>query len=159
MLRKYLTILVTCQRKTKIVRYREAKDTEMNLNKITEKIIGCSIEVHGELGTGLLESIYESALYIELKNYVLKYERQKVPPVEYKESTIDKFRIDLLVENSVVVELKSLERFDSVFESQILTYMKLSKYKVGLLILIQNYSKVVLNDTLFKTVFVLSVAC
>ena len=159
MLRKYLTILVTCQRKTKIVRYREAKDTEMNLNKITEKIIGCSIEVHRELGAGLLKSIYESALYIELKNYVLKYERQKVPPVEYKESKIDKFRIDLLVENSVVVELKSLERFDSVFESQILTYMKLSKYKVGLLILIQNYSKVVLNDTLCKTVFVLSVAC
>ena len=115
----------------------------MNLNKITEKIIGCGIEVHRELGSGLLESIYESALSIEFRNRGLKYERQKVLPVGYKGSKIDEFRIDLLVENSVVVELKSVERFDPVFEAQILTYMKLGKYKIDLLI---NFNSKLLKD-------------
>jgi len=81
----------------------------MNINEITERIIGCGIEIHRELGPGLLESIYESALSIELRNRGLKFERQKVLPVEYKGYKIGEFRIDLLVENSVVVELKSVE--------------------------------------------------
>jgi len=97
----------------------------MELNKITEKIIGCGIEVHRELGAGLLESLYESALCIELKNHELQFERQKMLPVKYKEYNIGEFRIDLLVEDSVVVELKSVERFDPIFEAQILSYMKL----------------------------------
>jgi GxxExxY protein len=117
--------------------------TEMELNKITEKIIGCGIEVHRELGAGLLESIYESALCIELKNHGLKYERQKTIPVEYKGCKIGEFRIDLLVENSVVVELKSVERFDPVFEAQILSYMKLGNYKIGLLM---NFNSRLLKD-------------
>ena len=97
----------------------------MELNKITEKIIGCAIEVHKELGAGLLESIYESALGIELKKADLQYERQKLLIVKTKGQNIDEFRVDLLIENSVVVELKSVERFDPVFEAQILSYMKL----------------------------------
>jgi len=105
----------------------------LDLNNFTEKIIGCAIEVHKELGAGLLESVYESALCIELKNKGLKYERQKVLPVNYKGLKIGEFRIDLVVEDIILIELKSVERFDPVFESQILSYMKLGKFKVGLL--------------------------
>ena len=106
----------------------------MELNKITEKIIGCGIEVHKELGPSLLESIYESALCIELDSIPMKYERQKALPVTYKDYHIGDFRIDLLVENLVVVELKIVERYEPLFEAQILSYMKLGGYKIGLLI-------------------------
>lgn len=106
----------------------------MDLNKITETIIGCAIEVHKNLGPGLLESVYESALYIELDEKNLKCERQKVLPVKYKEQSIGEFRIDILVEEIVVVELKSVERIDPVFQAQILGYMKLGGYPLGLLI-------------------------
>lgn len=106
----------------------------MELNKITEKIIGCSIEVHKALGPGLLESVYEKALCIELEEQGINFEKQKILPVKYKDQVIGEFKIDIVVENSVVVELKSVERFDPLFESQILSYMKLGKYKLGLLI-------------------------
>jgi len=90
-----------------------------------------------------LESIYESALCIEFKNHDLKFERQKALPVEYKGNKIGEFRIDLLVENSIVVELKSVERFDPVFEAQILSYMRLGKYKIGLLM---NFNSKLLKE-------------
>ena len=106
----------------------------MELNKITEKIIGCCIEVHKQLGPGLLESIYESALCIEFQRNDILFERQKSLPVIYKGEKIGDFRIDLLVEDTIVVELKSVERMDPVFEAQILSYMKLGTYKLGLLI-------------------------
>jgi GxxExxY protein len=93
----------------------------MDLNKITERIIGCAIEVHRYLGPGLLESIYESAICIEFNEENLSYERQKILPVKYKYHKIGEFRIDLVVENKVVVELKSVERFDPVFEAQLLS--------------------------------------
>jgi len=115
----------------------------MELNKITEKIIGCFIAIHKELGPGLLESIYESALCIELNEIGLKYERQKRLPVKYKNRKIGDFRIDLLVENSIVLELKSVERHDPLFEAQILSYMKLGDYKLGLLI---NFNSKLLKD-------------
>ena len=115
----------------------------MEINKTTEKIIGCGIEVHRELGAGLLESIYKSALCIELKNHGLKFERQKALTVKYKGNNIGEFRIDLLVENSVVVELKSVERFDPVFEAQLLSYMKLGNYRIGLLM---NFNSKLLKD-------------
>jgi len=104
------------------------------LNKITEKIIGCAIEVHRNLGPGLLESVYEKALAIELKDDGLKYVRQKKLPVKYKNKSIGEFKIDILVENKIVLELKSVERHDPVFEAQLLSYMKLGNYKLGLLI-------------------------
>lgn len=106
----------------------------MELNKITEKIIGCCIEVHKALGPGLLEAVYEKALCIELEEQGINFEKQKILPVKYKHQDIGEFRIDIVVENSIVVEQKSVERFDPVFESQILSYMKLGKYKLGLLI-------------------------
>lgn len=108
------------------------------INILTEKIIGCAIEVHKRLGPGLLESIYEKALCIELKKLSLRFERQKSISVNYKGEFIGNFRIDILVENCVVVELKSVDRFDPVFEAQLLSYMKLGNYRVGLLI---NFNK------------------
>ncbi len=107
---------------------------DMENNEITEKIIGCAIEVHRTLGPGLLESVYESALCIELEREELRFQKQKQLPVYYKECQIGNFRLDFLVEDRVVIELKSVERFESVFEAQILGYMRLGKFKVGLLI-------------------------
>ncbi|NUM79375.1 GxxExxY protein [bacterium] len=115
----------------------------MALNQITEKIIGCGITVHKNLGPGLLESIYESALCIELEESGLGFERQKSIPVIYKNKSIGEFRADLIVENQIVVELKSVERMDPVFHAQVLSYMKLGDYKLGLLI---NFNSKMLKD-------------
>lgn len=106
----------------------------MDINQLTERIIGCAIEVHRYLGAGLLENTYESALCIELEMTGLKYTRQVVVPVVYKGRQIGEHRIDLIVENAVIIEIKSVERFDPVFESQILTYLKIADKKIGLLI-------------------------
>jgi GxxExxY protein len=100
---------------------------------LTERIIGCAIEVHRELGPGLLEATYESALCVELEAAVLKFARQVVLPVIYKGRTIGEYRLDLIVEDAVVVEINSVERYDPVFEAQVLTYMRVSGKKVGLL--------------------------
>ena len=115
----------------------------MELNKITEKIIGCAIEVHKRLGPGLLESIYEKALCIELRLTGLKFEQQKSLQVLYKNESIGEFKIDILVENKIVLELKSVERHDPLFEAQILSYMKLGNYSLGLLI---NFNSKLLKD-------------
>ena len=114
-----------------------------DLNELTKKIIGCAIEVHRQLGPGLLESIYEKALCIELSLIGLKFENQKSIIVQYKNKRIGEFKIDILVENSIVLELKSVERFDPVFEAQLLSYMKLGNYKLGLLI---NFNSHLLKD-------------
>jgi GxxExxY protein len=106
----------------------------MDLKSNTERIIGCAIEVHRELGAGLLETIYENALCAEFKTSGLCYERQKKIPVLYKGQSIGEQRVDLVVENTVVVELKSVERLDAVFAAQTLSYMKLGGYRLGLLI-------------------------
>ena len=101
---------------------------------LTERIIGCAIEVHRELGPGLLEATYEAALCVELEAQGLKFARQVVLPVIYKGHTIGEYRLDLIVEDAVVVEIKSVERYDPVFEAQVLTYMRVSRKRVGLLI-------------------------
>jgi GxxExxY protein len=115
----------------------------MELNDLTGKIIGCAIDVHRELGPGLLESIYEAALCIELQHANIQFERQKQLTMNYKGQRIGDFRIDLVVESAVVVELKSVERFDPVFNAQIMSYMKLGDYKLGLLI---NFNSKLLKD-------------
>lgn len=115
----------------------------MEINELTGKIIGCAIEVHKRLGPGLLESLYEAALCVELEESGLAYERQKVLPVTYRGRSIGEFRIDTVVENTVVLELKSVERHDPVFEAQILSYMRLGNYKFGLLI---NFNSKLLKD-------------
>lgn len=104
-------------------------------NKITESIIGAAIEVHRELGPGLLESTYEACLAYELMERGLKVERQKALPVKYREIQLDcGYRIDLLVEDSVIVELKAVERLEAIHEAQLLSYLKLSRAPIGLLL-------------------------
>jgi GxxExxY protein len=111
----------------------------VELNDITYKIIQCCIEVHKNLGPGLLESVYEAALCIEMDLFGMKYERQKVLPVVYKDKLIGKFFIDILVENHVVLELKSVEKHNPIYEAQVLNYLKLGNYKLGLLINFNSY--------------------
>ncbi|MES2138532.1 MAG: GxxExxY protein [Bacteroidota bacterium] len=107
----------------------------MEINQITEKIIGCAIEVHKNLGPGLLESAYEECLSFELQKAGLKIERQKPVPVVYKDIKLDcGYRMDLLVENTVIIELKTVDAFNPVHEAQILTYMKFGNKIIGLLI-------------------------
>ncbi|MBZ9728687.1 GxxExxY protein [Salegentibacter sp. JZCK2] len=107
----------------------------MEQNKITEKILQCAFKVHTELGPGLLESAYEECLFYELKRSGLQVEKQKALPLVYYEVKLDAgYRIDLLVENSIVVEIKSVEALNDVHTAQVLTYLKLSKCKVGLLL-------------------------
>lgn len=101
------------------------------LNQLTERIIGCAIEVHRELGPGLLEATYESALCVELETQGHRFRRQVVFPVLYKGHGIGEYRLDLIVEDAVVVEIKSVERFDSIFEAQVLSYLRVSGKKVG----------------------------
>ena len=105
------------------------------LNELTSKILECVYTVHSELGPGLLESACEECLFYELKQSGLKVERQKVLPLVYKEVKLDAgYRIDLFVEDRVVVELKSVEAINDVHIAQVLTYLKLSERKIGLLI-------------------------
>jgi GxxExxY protein len=96
---------------------------------LTERIIGCAIEVHRELGPGLLEGTYEAAMCIELSAARLNYVRQPIFPVVYKQQVIGEYRLDLIVGDSVVVEIKSVERFDPIFEAQVLTYLKVTGKK------------------------------
>src|SRR5215475_2908905 len=104
------------------------------INKLTEKNIGCAIEVHRVLGPGLLESVYEAALCVELSDSGLKFQRQVNIPALYKGRQVGQYRIDLIVEDAVIVELKSVDRHDPVFEAQVLTYLRVTGKKVGLLI-------------------------
>ena len=114
-----------------------------DLNKLTEKIIGMAIEVHRELGPGLLEAVYEAAPCIELDAAGLKYERQLSLPALYKGQLVGQCRIDLLVEDRIVLEIKSVERYDPVFEAQVLTYLRITSKRLGLLI---NFNRRLLKD-------------
>jgi GxxExxY protein len=113
------------------------------INTLTEKIIGCAIEVHRQLGSGLLEATYESALCVELEAVGLHFKRQVNYPIEYKGRVIGDYRLDLIVEDKVIVEVKSVERFDPVFEAQVLTYLKVTGIKIGVLI---NFNSRLLRD-------------
>ena len=105
------------------------------LNRISEAIIGSAIAVHRELGPGLLESAYESCLEFELLSRGLRVERQIALPVIYREVRVEcGFRIDLRVNEKVIVELKSVDRFDKIHEAQVHTYLRLTNLHLGLLI-------------------------
>ena len=106
-----------------------------NITAITYKIIGCAYEVHKILGPGLLESTYETCLCYELEKQGLKFEKQKELMINYKGTTLNNgYRIDILVEDSIVLELKSVENLLPIHTAQILTYLKLSEHNLGLLI-------------------------
>ena len=106
----------------------------MTENEVSEKIIGCAIEVHKSLGPGLLESAYLECLFYELQSMGLKVEKQRALPLVYKEIKLDAgYRLDLIVEDKVIIEVKSVEALNDVHVAQVLTYLKLSGCKVGLL--------------------------
>ena len=107
----------------------------MTENEIATIVIGCAIEVHRHLGPGLLESAYQECLLYELKNKGLKVESEVPMPIIYKELKINHgYRMDILVEDKLVIELKTVECFTDVHLAQTLTYLRLGKYKLGLLI-------------------------
>ena len=107
----------------------------MNFDEISNKVIGCAIEVHRELGPGLLESTYEQCLAYELSRANIPFKLQVDLPVEYKEIRLDcGYRIDLLADDRLIVELKSVDQLLPIHEAQVLTYMKLAEVNVGLLI-------------------------
>jgi GxxExxY protein len=120
------------------------------LNQITESIIGAAIEVHRALGPGLLESAYEACLVFELAQRGLKVEQQKPLPVVYREVKLDcSYRLDLLVEGEVIVEVKAIDRLAPIHQAQLLSYLKLSGCRVGLLI---NFNVKVLKDGIRRMV-------
>jgi GxxExxY protein len=117
-----------------------------DLNKISYTIIGLAIEVHKHLGPGLLESAYQECLYFEIKNEGLIVEKEKSLPIIYKGLKLEQgYRIDLLIENKLVIELKTVENFTPVHYAQILTYLKLGKYPLGLLL---NYNSKILRNNI-----------
>lgn len=124
--------------------------SEINENNITDKVIGCAIKVHKALGPGLLESAYEECLFYELAKHDFLVERQKGLPLIYENVKLDcGYRVDLIIENKVIVELKAVEALNDIHMAQIITYLKLSNCKVGLLI---NFNVVKLMDGLKRVV-------
>lgn len=119
------------------------KTTTVNDDPLTRRIIACAIEVHKQLGPGLLEKLYREAMLIELQLQGLKANKNVEVPVAYKGNSIGEYYVDILVEDQVILELKSVERHDPVFEAQILSYMKLTGAKVGLLI---NFNSKMVKD-------------
>ena len=123
----------------------------MNANEITKKIIGCAIEVHKILGPGLLESAYEACLFYELQKEGLRVERQKPVPMIYKEIKLDcGYRMDIIVEDCVIIELKTVDAIIPVHEAQILTHMKFAKKSIGLLI---NFNVTLLKNGIRRFVY------
>lgn len=107
----------------------------MTENEITELVIGCAIQVHKELGPGLLESAYEECLNYELSKYDLKVERQKPLPLIYEEVKMEcGYRADFVINQKVVLEIKSVEALNDIHLAQMITYLKLAKCRLGLLI-------------------------
>ena len=122
----------------------------MHENELSEIIIGCAIKVHKALGPGLLESAYEECLFYELGKSGLKVGKQCALPLVYEEVKLDfGYRVDLFVENKVVIEVKSVEALNDIFLAQVLTYLKLSNCKLGLLI---NFNVLRLKDGIRRVV-------
>ena len=122
----------------------------MEFDELSNRVIGCAIEVHRHLGPGLLESTYEQCLASELAEAEIQFRLQAELPVKYKNKTIDcGYRIDLFVDEALIVELKSVDRLLSIHKAQLLTYMKLANIRTGLLI---NFNVQVLKDGIKRMV-------
>ena len=116
----------------------------MEFDELSKKVIGLAIEVHRELGPGLLENTYKQCLAYELSHAEINFQIEVELPVKYKNILIScGYRIDLLIENTLIIELKSVDKIIPIHEAQLLTYMKLSGIKVGLLM---NFNEIVLKD-------------
>jgi len=124
--------------------------SDLDLNKITDAVIGAAIEVHRRLGPGLLESAYHECLCKELNLRGVPFEREKPLRLEYKGLELEcGYRLDILIANSVVIEIKSVETLIPVHEAQLITYLKLGGWKIGLLI---NFNVAVLKDGIRRKV-------
>lgn len=122
----------------------------MDLNKLSSTIIGAAIEVHQILGPGLLESAYEECLCKELGLRRLLFERQKSLPLEYKGDKLDcGYRLDVVVENGIILEFKACEKIEPIHKAQLLTYLKLSKLSLGLLL---NFNVPLMRDGIVRIV-------
>jgi GxxExxY protein len=123
---------------------KDTKSTKMEFDELSNRVIGCAIEVHRHLGPGLLESAYEQCLAHELSCNEIAFQLQLALPVQYKEVRLDcGYRIDILIENRLIVELKSVAEIKGIHEAQLLTYMKLAGVKIGLLM---NFNVTKLRD-------------
>lgn len=119
-------------------------------NRLTSEIIGACIEVHRELGPGLLESAYEHCLIYELKDRGIFVEQQVFLPVVYKKTQLDVgYRIDLLVENEIILEIKAVKELEPIHTAQLLTYLKLKKLHLGLLI---NFNSIRVVDGIKRVI-------
>jgi len=124
------------------------EDKELSeINMVTERIVGFAIEVHRILGPGLLEDTYEAAMRIELDGAGMKYKHQVRLPAIYKGRLLGEYRIDFIIEDLVVVEIKSVERMNPVFEAQLITYLRASQKRVGLLI---NFNSRLVKDGVIR---------
>lgn len=128
----------------------------LELDRVTEdlayKAIGCAIDVHRVIGPGYLEGVYENALAVELAHQGLAFERQVSVNVEYRGVNVGNGRIDMLVENSIILELKAVEQFAPVHQAQVISYLKATNLQLGLLI---NFNTEVLKDGI-KRIFLSS---
>ena len=123
----------------------------MDLNQISSQVIKAAINVHKSLGPGLLESVCQSCMVIELKNMGIKVRSEVPVPIFYRGQRVHEegFRIDLLVENTIIVELKSVEKVQAVHKKQLLTYLRLAKKPLGLLI---NFNETLLRDGITRII-------
>lgn len=136
--------ILTAEFAEKALSATEKKCCIMTENEITEIIIGCAINVHKAIGPGLLESAYEECMAYEMRNTILEIERQKPLPLIYEEVRLDcGYRLDFMLNKKVILEIKSVDALNDVHLAQILTYLRLSKCKVGLLI---NFNVVKLTN-------------
>jgi GxxExxY protein len=117
---------------------------------LSERVIGAAIEVHRQLGPGLLESAYEECLCFELKQYDIDHRRQVALPVRYKDVRLEcGYRIDIVIDEELIVEIKAVERLLPIHDAQVLTYLRLSGLRVGLIL---NFNSIVLKDGLRRVV-------
>jgi len=123
----------------------------MELNHLSSQIIKAAIAVHRELGPGLLESVYQSCMVIELTNMRMKVESELFLPIFYRGQKVNEegFRLDLLVEDIIIVELKSVEKVQPVHKKQLLTYLRMAKKPLGLLI---NFNETLLKDGISRII-------
>jgi GxxExxY protein len=122
----------------------------MDINELSNKIIGAAIEVHKPLGPGLLESAYEECMCHELTLRSLTYERQKPLPIVFKRKKLDcGYRLDIVVEKAIVLELKSCQKIEPIHKAQLLTYLKLSGLHLGLLL---NFNTALMRDGIIRIV-------
>ena len=118
----------------KVIQENSKEQTEYPYKELTRKVIGATMEVHRRLGYGFLESVYESALAVELRNQNILFEQQKPIDVYYKDSLVKQFFCDFLVDKSLIVEIKTIKQLTHVETGQILNYLKATRMKLGLLL-------------------------